>query len=125
MLTPQLMGTMDDAHLVAALRAEFDPLTSTALEIELLKRFERMLDEKRDDEPFDDARDDEPFDDALEDTFIEHEQLPEVIKVLSEFNAADIAILRQKLERADKFYDIANDAGDVITRLNDLINTTL
>lgn len=116
MLTPQLMANMDDAHLIAAVRSEIDPMTSTSLEIELLKRFERMLDEKRDDAP---------LDDALEDTFIEHEQLPEFIKVLSEFGAADLAVLRQKLERADKFYDIANEAGDAITRLNDLINTTL
>lgn len=110
------MAMMDDGHLVAALRAEFDPLFNTELEVFLLDKLEAMLDEKRDDAP---------LDEALDDTFIEHKELPEIIKVLSEFNAADLGVLRAKLERADKFYDIANEAGDVVSRLNDLINTTL
>ena len=45
MLTAQLAASMDDEHLLASARAEIDPLTSTALELELLERFERLLDE--------------------------------------------------------------------------------
>ena len=40
--------------------------------------------------------------------------------VLTEFNCDTPATLREKLERADKFYDIASDADDIFTRLADL-----
>jgi hypothetical protein len=128
MLTAQLMASMDDEHLLAAALAELDPLTSTALETELLARFERLLEHK-------------PFIDLVEEHEINTDELDALgqalgagvgigeltttIGVLEEFNATDTATLRQKLERADKFYDIANDTGDVIARLNDLINNTL
>lgn len=51
MLTAQLAKLMDDAHLLASARAEIDPLTSTALELELLDRFERLLDEASEHKP--------------------------------------------------------------------------
>jgi hypothetical protein len=46
-------------------------------------------------------------------------------EVMADFYIDSLAALRSKLERSDKFYDIAIDAGDVISRLNDLINSTL
>jgi len=48
-----------------------------------------------------------------------------IAELLDDHNATGLKVLRQKLERADKFYDIANDAGDVITRINTLITETL
>ena len=128
MLTAQLMAQMEDEHLAAAARAELDPLTCTPLEIELLDRFDRLLESKQ-----------------IIDLVEEHEisadevnaigqalgagvgiaELTAIVRVLEEFNTTDERALRKKLERAEKFYHIANDAGDVISRLNDLINTTL
>lgn len=116
MLTPQLMALMDDHHLVAALRAEFDPLTSTPAEQELLKRIEKLLDEQKDDSP---------LEDSLVTACVERDELPAILKAMEEHYCSTASELRSKLERADKFYDIASEAGDVITRLNDLINTTL
>lgn len=128
MLTANLMASMGDQHLIAALRAEIDPLTSTSIEIELLNRFEKVLQHS-----------------SIIDLVEEHEindseiaalgealaigvgiaNLSATVALLDEFSATEPGTLRDKLERADKFYNIAGDAGDVIARLNDLINSTL
>ena len=104
------------AQAVAALRAEHDPMTSTAIEDELLERFERLVAERK-------AA--EPLEDAIENSEIVADDVPEMLKVAAEFYCATPADLRAKLERADKFYHIAEDTGDVISRLNDLVNSTL
>ena len=128
MLTAQLMKPMDDGHLLASARAEIDPLTSTALELELLDRFERMFEHKQ---LIDLVEEHEINDDEVDalgkalSAGVGIAELTAIFDVLEEFNATDKAALRQKLERADKFYGIASDTGDVISRLNDLINTTL
>lgn len=115
-LSAQLMVAMDDGHLVAALHSELDPLTSTAAEQELLKRVERLLDEQSDNSP---------LNDALANSEVATDELPAVLSVMTEFYCYDAGDLRAKLERADKFYGIAQDAGDAFSRLNDLINNTL
>lgn len=89
MLTPSTMSQMSDEHLVAAIRAELDPLTSTPIEIELLNRLEAQID-------FLSVIDDAGFDSVEE---LEHE-----------------------LDLAKSFRALANDAGDVFTRLTTLIN---
>ena len=93
------LPSLSDAELVRHAEAVRDPLTTTDLEIELCSRLVRTgeLEALRD---LADALDLETPDDSPAD-------------------------LRSKLERSDKFYDIASDAGDVISRLNDLINATL
>jgi hypothetical protein len=113
MLTEQLMAAMDDRHLLSAADAETDSLTSTSLERELIKRLDRLL-EERDQYA--------PVIAKVEDRNITAEQMDEIFAAMDEFNCDDHIDLRAKLERADKFYDIASDAGDVIERLSTLVN---
>jgi len=116
MLTAQLMANMDDDYLVAALHAEANAMTSTDIECELLARFENLLAERAEREPLEAAVDSAEIDTA---------EVPKILEALAEFNCWSESDVRQKLERADKFYGIANDSGDVISRMNDLINSTL
>jgi len=127
MLTAALMAKMDDDHLVAALHAEFDPIVATDVEIELLKRFEACI--KHSD-----------ITDLVEEHEINAEEVDALGKALSygvgiadltgcvaileEFSAIEPAALRAKLERADKFYDIAQEAGDAFSRLSELVAET-
>lgn len=127
-LTAQLMASMDDGHLVQALYTELDPLTSTDAERELLARLERLLEHRQ-------------VVALVEEYEINHDEiealgkalgagvgiadLTATVTLLEEFHATEPNTLRAKLERADKFYDIANDAGDVFTRLSDLVDNTL
>lgn len=128
MLTAQLAKSMDDEYLLASARAEIDPLTSTALELELLDRFERLLDE---------ASEYKPVVDLLE----EHEVGTDDVKAVIESHpaslkdkAALLALLNDMdiyepdqlealLDTSEKFRALANDAGDFFTRLNDLVTT--
>jgi hypothetical protein len=115
-LTPELMKLMDNGHLIAAVRCELDPLTSTPLELELLNRLEAALDT---------AIDFSPVSDEMEAQGIEQTELIEMIKALEDHYVIDAASLREKLKRADDFYTIAADLqGDVLSRLNTLIQST-
>lgn len=130
MLTAQLAKSMDDEHLLASARAEIDPLTSTALELELLDRFERLLDEASEHKPVADLL--EEYEVATDDVKAVIESHPASLKdqaaLLSLLNDQEIYKpdqLKALLDISDKFYDIANDAGDVFTRLSDLVDNTL
>ena len=128
MLTAQLAKSMDDEHLLASARAEIDPLTSTALELELLERFERLLDE---------ASENKPVADLLEEYKVGTDDMRAVIEshpaglkeqaaLLSLLNDQDIHEpdqLKALLDTSDEFRALANDAGDFFTRLNDLVTT--
>lgn len=121
MLTAQLAKSMDDEHLLVSARAEIDPLTSTALELELLERFERLLDE---------ASEHKPVADLLEEYEAVMESHPASLKdqaaLLALLNDQDIHEpdqLKALLDTSDKFRALANDAGDFFTRLNDLVTT--
>lgn len=107
------LPSLSDVELVRHAEAVRDPLTTTDLEIELCNRLADALDLEalRD---LADALDLETPDD-----------FQELKEVMADFQIDSPADLRSKLERSDKFYDIASDAGDVISRLNDLINSTL
>ena len=124
MLTAQLMASMDDEHLLASARAEIDPLTSTALELELLERFERLLEE------YEVADLLEEYEVGTDDVKAVIESHPASLKdqaaLLSLLNDQDIHEpdqLKELLELAAKFRALANDAGDFFTRLNDLLTT--
>ena len=128
MLTAQLAKSMDDEHLLASARAEIDPLTSTALELELLDRFERLLDEASEHKPVADLL--EEYEVATDDVKAVIESHPASLKdqaaLLSLLNDQDIHEpdqLKAELELAAKFRALANDAGDFFTRLNDLVTT--
>ena len=128
MLTAQLSKSMDDEHLLASARAEIDPLTSTALELELLERFERLLDEASEHKPVADML--EEYEVGTDDMKAVIESHPASLKdqaaLLSLLNDQDIHEpdqLKELLELAAKFRALANDAGDFFTRLNDLLTT--
>ena len=128
MLTAQLAKSMDDEHLLASARAEIDPLTSTALELELLDRFERLLDEASEHKPVADLL--EEYEVATDDVKAVIESHPASLKdqaaLLSLLNDQDIHEpdqLKALLDTSDKFRALANDAGDFFTRLNDLVTT--
>lgn len=124
MLTANLMALMDDAHLVSAIEAELDPLTSTDIERELLSRFETKIDG--------DADYAEII--AVIDEFeIEAKELREladarigdatlaILKVISDAGIDSADSLQAELDLAKSFSALAEDAGDTITRLSQLI----
>jgi len=107
------LPSLSDAELVRHAEAVRDPLTTTDLEIELCNRLAGT----------DDLEALRDLADALGlETPDDFQALKEV---MADFGIDNPPALRSKLERSDKFYDIASDAGDVISRLNDLINATL
>ena len=128
MLTAQLMKSMDADHLVASARAEIDPLTSTALELELLDRLEKLLDEQSANQPVAELL--EEYEVSTDDMKAVIESHPASLKdqaaLLSLLNDQDIHEpdqLKELLEFAAKFRALASDAGDLFTRLNDLVTT--
>ena len=128
MLTAQLANSMDDEHLLASARAEIDPLTSTALELELLERFERLLDEASEHKPVADLL--EEYEVGTDDVKAVIESHPASLKdqaaLLSLLNDQDIHEpdqLKALLDTSDKFRALASDAGDFFTRLTDLVTT--
>lgn len=126
MLTAQLMKSMDDRHLVASLYAEQDPLTSSAAEIELLTRFEALLDEV--DGDLNEAVAEFDFEakhiKSLGDALIQStENTVAILEVIGAAGFDDPELLKAELELAAKFRALANDAGDFFTRLNDLVTT--
>lgn len=107
------LPSLSDAELVRHAEAVRDPLTTTDLEIELCNRLA-------------DTDDLEALRDLADALGLETPDDFQALKeVMTDFDIDSPAALRSKLERSDKFYDIASDAGDVISRLNDLINATL
>lgn len=110
------LSHLTDEELLRHVENERGPLTSTDAEIELVERFTNLLEGP----PLP-----EDLQKALDDTGIEVVDLTEIVTILDEFSAGDAKILREKLKRANDFYDIASDAGDVIERLNTLVSSTL
>jgi len=106
------LSRLTDRELLLHADNHRDPLTSTDVEIELANRFANLVELTE-------------IDDAITEHGLERGDLRPLLELLNDFNATDLKALRQKLERADKFYDIANDAGDVIARLNTLVTETL
>lgn len=128
MLTAQLMKSMGAGHLVASARAELDPLTSTSLELELLDRLETLLDEQEENKPIAELLDE--YEVSTDDMKAVIESHPASLKdraaLLSLLNDQDIHEpdqLKELLEFAAEFRALASDAGDLFTRLNDLVTT--
>ena len=108
MLTAQLAKSMDDEHLLASARAEIDPLTSTALELELLDRFERLLDDVKA---------------VIESHPASMKDQAALLSLLNDQDIHEPDQLKALLDTSDKFRALASDAGDFFTRLNDLVTT--
>ena len=106
------LSRLSDRELLLHADNARDPLTTTDIEIELANRLAHLVGLTE-------------IEDALKNVGIDVEDVPAIVELLNDHNATELAVLRQKLERADKFYDIATDAGDVIDRINTLITETL
>ncbi|AQW29108.1 hypothetical protein JK151_08965 [Ralstonia syzygii subsp. celebesensis] len=121
------LPALDDETLLRHAQADLDPLTSTPLEIELLKRFDALLNAQDETNPLLVVLEEHGIDQA--------EQLEKEIGLVDEYEGLDIrqlleAIvaagiddaesLKERLARADEFDAIAKDAGDLFARLNTL-----
>ena len=126
------LRTLSDSELAAKANTELDTLTSTDLERELLQRFEEQLAWQS---VFDLIR--ENYANNVESALEELPQilkqvaalecvgeLPELVKALQDHNIDEIKVLREKLERADKFYDIAAEGGEAFSMLAKLAETS-
>jgi hypothetical protein len=107
------LSCLTDDELLRYAHTVFDPITSTELEGELLRRLAQQIDDLA------------SVTEAIGKSDFALDEMRELFAVLEEFNANNLKTLRQKLERADKWYGIAEEAGDLFQRLTDLTNTTL
>ncbi|MBA4315600.1 MAG: hypothetical protein C0422_09795 [Alcaligenaceae bacterium] len=126
------LRTLSDSELAAKANTELDTLTSTDLERELLQRFEEQLAWQ-------------PIFDLIKNTYANKaesafEELPQVLEqvaalecvgelkeivgALQDHNIDEVKALREKLERADKFYDVAQEAGEAFSMLAKLAETS-
>lgn len=127
---------LTNEELVRHADLALDPLTSTDLERELLRRFETLVGENGLAAAALDVLDDFNFDVTKTEGV---EQIRDSLQFAVDFNpksyrplldalaGADIdtaAALTKRLHLADEFESIANDAGDAIARLQDLITST-
>lgn len=121
-MTRTKYASLTDAEFLREARHAQDPMTATEIQLELLHRFERVAERI--------ARIGE-----AESLLMAHSieidrsesvtELAEVLQVLAEHHCIDPTRLRAKLERADEFYDIAQEAGDVFEQLAELARNTL
>lgn len=114
--------TLTDAEFLRVARDAQDPLTSTEIQDELLIRFEKIVE---------DGNEFEQIKTRLADTgtYIDTEAgidgLIELLHVANEHYCGEAVVLKTKLQRADDFYDIVAEAGDLFKRLADLAATTV
>jgi hypothetical protein len=124
------LRVLSDTELLSHAQYQVNDLTSSVLEIELLKRFEEKIDEAIDNDPLLKVLDDYGVEEADElkqklgffNEFEEFEEL-DCRALLEAITAAGIDTaesLKARLARADEFDAIANDAGDLFARLNTL-----
>jgi hypothetical protein len=92
------LSCLTDAELLRHAWAQRDPITSTELEGELLRRLAGAA------QQIDDLA---SVTEAIEESDFALDDLAQLFAVLEEFNANNLKTLRQKLERADKWYGIA------------------
>ena len=143
-LSIELLKAMNDQHAVNALRADFDPIVNTPLESFLLDWVEALVDEVDSDLSIEaenhglDAEDIKALGEALiEDAdntvallgVIHKAGISDVdtlngvfalIEVLDEAGIDTPETLKAQLALADQFRTLANDAGDVFSRLTEL-----
>ena len=145
MLTPQLMACMDDAHLIRAAQAEWDDMTGTPLEEQLLCRLEAKTDEESEAAPLTALADEYGFSSeelkpllechpgSLEDMAALLKPLHEknigaddleILLAMNEFlteeGIEDVADLKKVFATAKQFRALAEDAGDVFRKLSTL-----
>jgi predicted hydrolase (HD superfamily) len=129
-----LLNSLDDEELLRHFHAEHDPLTSTPITDELAKRFEKLLDENEANERVLGALDDIGIDLTVTgdislvkngvEVFREFANPRPVLEALSAHDIHTVDQITKLIEFSDKFRALASDAGDVFTKLNELITTS-
>ncbi|WP_369952288.1 hypothetical protein [Ralstonia syzygii] len=121
------LPALDDETLLRHAQADLDPLTSTPLEIELLKRFEGLLNAQDETNPLLVVLEEYGIDSPgqLENELgltKEYEDLDirPLLDAVTDAGIDDAESLKERLARADEFDAIAKDAGDLFARLNTL-----
>lgn len=129
-LSLELLKSMDPQHAINALRADHNPLTSTALETYLIEWVESLVDQSADAVPYVEAAENCNFSasdiDMLGEMVGDYDldTLAKLVEVLGTAGIATAETLKSRLDLADRFIEIAEDAGDFLPRLTDLITTT-
>lgn len=123
-----LLNNLSDDELLRHFHAQHDPLTSTPITDELAKRFEALVDRlSQHDALISLAEEYELKVEEVKDLIESHPETIDVLtKLLAKLNDRDIHQVEQLtklIEFADKFRSLASDAGDVFTKLNELITT--
>lgn len=140
------LRTLTNAELARYADSQINELTSTALEIELLRRFVELTDAEEGVASVSAAVAEHDFtdEDAAEilDLVAEHDldadgisklgaalivnatNSAELLTTLAEAGYENAAALKDDLQLAEKFSALACDAGDVLTRLSELAATT-
>jgi hypothetical protein len=121
------LSLMTNDQLVTVAHAEYNPLTSTDLELELIKRLEIAIDAEDDSVTAaaadvsliaEDIR-------ALGDAVITNTNITvALLRIVAEAGYDTPEDLKTDLELLTKFRALANDAGDVFARLSDLSQST-
>lgn len=115
-ITESQMRNLTDDELLRFIESEDDTLTTTDLERELTRRLAEAQDE---------LAELQVVRTTMENNNLDQNDIKELLEILSEFCVENPGSLRDKLERADEFYDIAQEAGDTLERLSNLAKTTL
>ncbi len=128
MLTAAHLKALTNEELARALYVEQDALTSSDAEVELLTRFEALLDEQSANQPIADLIGKYEVSAADMKAVIESHpgSLKDQAALLALLNGEDIHEpdqLKELLDLVSKFRALASDAGDFFTRLNDLVTT--
>lgn len=123
------LRTLTNAELAHYADSQINELTSTALEVELLRRLEeRAADDDEEEAVLEraaeydlDADDIRKLGAAL---IVNATNSAELLTTLAEAGYENAAALKDDLQLAEKFSALACDAGDVLTRLSELAAAT-
>lgn len=127
------LSALDNETLLRHAQVDFDPLTGTALEAELLKRFEELLDLHRELQPGVDLLNNHGVDpektkdiDRLRDAlaFAENHELDKtnaVLDVLGDYDMHDPDALRKVLERDAQVRNFITDLAEPLASLQALV----
>lgn len=119
---------LTNEELARYARAEFNELTSTPLELELLRRLEeRAADDEEEEAMLARASEYDLDADGIrklgEALILDASNSAELLSAIGEAGYDNAAALKADLELAEKFAALACDAGDVFSRLSTLTET--
>lgn len=127
------LNNLSDEELLRLAHIDLDPLTSSELERELVRRFENLITELAYHEPIREqldgfdltkTKDIEACKAVFE--FADHyalDQAKPLLDVLTEFDIDDPAILKKALDRNEKIENLMGDLAEPLASLQALITT--